>query len=48
MTDEPVEGGVPAGPGRHVHASMTNAAVIERAAFQPTRRREYTSMMKAT
>jgi hypothetical protein len=31
-----------------LRASMTRAAVMERAAFQPTRRREYTSMMKAT
>jgi hypothetical protein len=30
------------------NASITNAAVMERAAFQPTSRRENTSMMKAT
>jgi hypothetical protein len=29
-------------------ASITSAAVMDRAAFQPTRRRENTSMMKAT
>jgi hypothetical protein len=29
-------------------ASITRLADIVRAAFQPTRRREYTSMMKAT
>jgi hypothetical protein len=30
------------------NASTTRAAVIDRAAFQPTSRREKTSMMKAT
>jgi len=29
-------------------ASITRVAVMEREAFHPTRRREYTSMMKAT
>jgi hypothetical protein len=38
---------------RRVHAAMlrasrTRGVVIDRAAFQPTRRRENTSMMKAT
>jgi len=38
---------------RRVHAAMFNAsitsgAVIERAAFQPTMRREYTSTTNAT